>query len=234
MSIARKNMKAVMVKWDVPGIIAGNQPPNYQDNQGSIARRLVIFDFIRKVSASDGDCKLGEKLQKEVPTILIKCNKAYLEAINKYKDVDIWKILPKYFQNTRKEMADQINSLVNFLNSDILVYNTQYYCLKSKFVQLFQEHCSSNNLKKPAFKKDFYDGPFDDKNLKVVRMRKMDKDDGKMKTKEWILGVDIRDDFNDEDNISAFSGTPKKNHNNTQTSASASKSELDRALDNCL
>jgi hypothetical protein len=200
-SVARKFGTPDMKRWTVPGIISGNQPPNYQDNQGSIGRRLAIFEFAQKVNKNDIDPELSDKLKKELPSILFKCNRAYIEAVNKYRKNDIWKILPKYFQETRDQMADQINSLVNFLGSDQLIYNPEFYCKKKRFTQKFTDHCMTNNLKRSAFRKDYFEGPFEDRNIKVVRCKKFDRDDGRMVTAEWIIGVEIRDDYEDDSKL---------------------------------
>lgn len=178
---------ASSVRWNVPGIIAGNQPPGYQDNQGSIARRLIIFDFINKVK--NGDTKLGFKLEKEIPNLIFKCNRAYLEAVNNYGDKDIWKVIPKYFEKTRDVMAEQINSLVNFLNGDQVVYDKDLKVPKSEFAKAFKAYCSSNSLAMPSFTKQFYQGPFEDKDL-YIKKSKLNHN-GRNKSCDWIFGCDL-------------------------------------------
>ena len=66
-SIARKNEKALSMTWNVPGILAGNEVPNYRDNSGSVLRRLVTWNFARQVAEPDPqlDGKLEGKLEGE-------------------------------------------------------------------------------------------------------------------------------------------------------------------------
>jgi len=57
--VARKNLTATSKDpWDVPGLLAGNQVPGWVDNAGSITRRIVLFDFRKKVVV--GDMMLGK------------------------------------------------------------------------------------------------------------------------------------------------------------------------------
>jgi phage/plasmid-associated DNA primase len=79
--VAAKFKTAQTVEWKVPGALAGNEVPSWVDNSGSINRRIVLFEFPKRVH--DGDMELGRKIDREMPAILRKCNKAYLEAVHR-------------------------------------------------------------------------------------------------------------------------------------------------------
>lgn len=190
-SVAEKFKTAKSVVWKTPGIFAGNRPLGYEDNQGSIARRIILFVFGKEVKSAD--TRLGKKLQKEIPMILYKGNLAYLEAVNKYGKRDIWKALPKYFLDTRNDMASQTNPLIHFLASDAVILGENQKCRQRIFTQYFNEHIRENNLKKPAWKKDFYLGPFGNKEIKVERSAEyVDPIDGRIYRGVWYMGVGIR------------------------------------------
>ena len=72
-SVATKYKLPKVVEWPVPGILAGNEVPSFVDNAGSIVRRVLLFDFSRKVR--DGDMDLALKLEKEMAALLLKCNR---------------------------------------------------------------------------------------------------------------------------------------------------------------
>lgn len=192
-SVNVKFQTSSSAKWKVPGIIAGNQPPGYQDNQGSIARRLIIFDFINKVK--NGDTKLGQKLEKEIPNILLKCNRAYLDAVNSYGQQDIWNVVPSYFEKTRNMMAEQINSLVDFLNSELVVYDPMVHVMKKRFTLEFKQYCKTNQLPMPPFKKQFYEGPFEDKDLQIYRGVRWCQLEQRNKKGEWVIGIQLSSDI---------------------------------------
>ena len=52
-SVPEKYKTAKAYDWSVPGIMAGNRTPEYEDNQGSISRRLIVFIFNKTVEKGD-------------------------------------------------------------------------------------------------------------------------------------------------------------------------------------
>ena len=164
-SLARKYEKAMSVEWKTPGILGGNEVPNWKDNSGSVLRRIVPFNFSKKVMKADPH--LDEKLDKELPLIMMKCIKAYLDYSSKYSDQDIWNVLPKYFKNVQTQVAMVTNSLQNFLASEKVKYGEGLMCPQKIFIQIFNQHCQENNLGRFKFNPDFYMGPFSSRDIEV-------------------------------------------------------------------
>lgn len=158
-SVAIKNKTAKKVIWKVPGAAAGNTTI-FQDNSGSISRRFVTFTFKRKVSKKIGDPKLEEKLMEELPAIIKKCNAAYLWAVNKYSDQDVWNVLPGYFQTTRDEISQETNVIKNFMSSGKLEFGKDLACQEKDFKLAFNQHCNENNLGRHQIGPSIYDEPF--------------------------------------------------------------------------
>lgn len=187
-SVAEKFKTASSSRWTVPGAMAGNEAPGYTDNQGSIARRMVVFNFSKKVTK--GDTQLGRKLLNEIPLLIKKGNMAYLEAINKHGKDGIWNnVLPKYFKNTQRDMAEQTNSLINFLGSDKVKFGDKYYCKQKTFIQAYNEHVRENSLAKCTWKRDFYESVFEEHNIEICG--RDIKIDGKKPTCIYLKGVDV-------------------------------------------
>lgn len=164
-SIAVKNKSALSVEWKTPGILGGNEVPNWKDNSGSVLRRIVPWNFSKQVH--DADPKLDEKLDKELPIILCKCVKAYIDYTNKYRNKDIWNVLPAYFKTIQKQVAMVASTLYNFLESTNIVYGEDLFIPQKYFVERFNKHCKENNLGYPKFHQDFYAGPFSNKGIEV-------------------------------------------------------------------
>lgn len=164
-SIARKNEKALSITWKTPGVLAGNEIPNWRDNSGSVLRRLVTFNFAKQVI--EADPKLDEKLDSELPSIMLKCVRAYLDYSNRYSGKDIWQVLPEYFRQIQNQVAMVTNALQHFLASEKLTYGKDLFCPQKLFVQMFNQHCMENNLGKFKFNPDFYMGPFSSRDLEV-------------------------------------------------------------------
>ena len=164
-SVAIKNQTAKSVEWKTPGILGGNEVPNWRDNSGSVLRRLLPWNFAKQVK--DADCKLDEKLDAEIPAILYKCLRAYLEYAQKYSHQDIWNITPAYFKQVQTQVAMVTNTLHNFLASEKVQYGEDMCVPQKIFVQLFNQHCQENNLGKVKFNPDFYAGPFSARDIEV-------------------------------------------------------------------
>ncbi len=190
-SIARKHEKAKSVEWNTPGILGGNEVPNWRDNSGSVLRRILTWNFGKQVQ--DADPHLDDKLDKELPVILLKCVKAYLEYAQKLSDQDIWNVVPKYFMQIQTQVAMVTNSLQNFLASEKVQFGKDLCVPQKLFVQSFNQHCQENNLGRFKFNPDFYAGPFSSKNLEVRSDTRIHAEIPYSKH-PFIFGMDLVDD----------------------------------------
>jgi len=190
-SVAVKCEKAKSIEWKTPGILGGNEVPQWKDNSGSILRRILTFNFGKQVKAAD--TTLDDKLELELPQILQKCVRAYLEYAQRYSNKDIWNVVPEYFKTVQKQVAMVTSTLENFLHSPIVKVNPEGSCLRVDFVAKFNHYCLENNLGKPKFNYDFYAGPFSQRDIAVRHHTAMYK--GKMcANQEFIFGLELVDD----------------------------------------
>jgi phage/plasmid-associated DNA primase len=164
-SIAVKNKQALSIEWKTPGVLGGNEVPNWKDNSGSVLRRILPWNFSRQVL--NADPQLDEKLERELPIILLKCVKAYIDYSGKYRDRDIWNAVPEYFKTIQKQVAMVASSLIHFLESTNLEFGKDQYVPQSLFVSAFNTHCKNNNLGPHKFHQDFYAGPFSSYKIEV-------------------------------------------------------------------
>jgi hypothetical protein len=190
-SIARKYENAKSVEWKTPGILGGNEIPNWKDNSGSVLRRLLPWNFGKQVM--EADPHLEKKLDVELPLILLKCVRAYLDYAQKYSNQDIWNVVPKYFKNIQTQVAMVTNSLQNFLACEKVKYGEELFCPQKLFVQLFNQHCQENNLGRFKFNPDFYAGPFSSRSIEVRSEAKIYKGRA-YPVQPVIFGIDIVED----------------------------------------
>jgi hypothetical protein len=187
-SIAVKHQNAISAQWNTPGCLGGNEVPNWRDNSGSVLRRLLPWNFAKQVK--DADPTLEDKLDQEIPNILQKSIRAYLEMSQKYKNKDIWNIVPSYFKNIQKQVAMVASTLTNFLESTNVKYGEELKCPQEIFVKVFNQHCQANNLGKPRFNSDFYAGPFSSRDIEVRDHE--DMYNGKLySNRPFIFGLDV-------------------------------------------
>ena len=195
--INRKFEQAKSVQWNIPGFFAGNEIPGWCDNSESLSRRWVPFQFNHKPKNLDPD--LGKKLTMELPRIMLKANRAYLAAVKAYANKDIWKWLPKYFVDQRKMMAEQTNTLVSFINSDLLHLDLENYMLESEFKNNYKSYCNSNSMTVHKWSSDYWQGPFAQHGIERKELKKpMSLPDGTT-LKGWVLkGVCVRKQRDDD------------------------------------
>ena len=188
-SLAVKHEKAKSMVWIVPGILAGNQIPDWKDNAGSILRRILPWNFSRQVK--EADPHLDRKLDDELPVILEKCVRAYLDYAGKYDDKDIWNVVPKYFKKNQDEMAKNVSTLIHFLEAPEVRYGADLCIPQKEFVFLFNQHCMRNNLPRSTFSPDFYAGPFSTRDI-VVEMGVTRMWEGRHFTNQpFIMGLNV-------------------------------------------
>ena len=189
-SIAIKHEKAKSFEWTVPGILGGNEVPNWKDNSGSVLRRMLTVNFGKQVK--EADPTLEVKLEAELPAILQKCVRGYLEYSQKYANKDIWNVVPEYFHAIQKQVAIVASTLENFLQSPDVIIKEGAFCPKSAFISRFNEYCNNNHLGKPRFTYDFYVGPFSSRDIVVRRDTQVYKSN-MYDNQDFIFGLDIVD-----------------------------------------
>lgn len=189
MQINIKNKTAISTKWRVPAIFAGNEVPSWADAAGSIQRRLVVYDFTKPVT--QGDMRLGEKLEAEMPDIIVKCNRAYLERSEEDGDKNIWGLLGPYFHKTSSELAQTINVLESFMESDEVQYGEDLFVPYDEFKNSVTAYASINGYQRPRFNQDYIRGPFAKRRITIVKGTKIWR--GRTLTKDFLLGADLVD-----------------------------------------
>ena len=198
--------------WKTPGMLAGNETPNYTDNSGSLSRRLLIFTFMNKVPKKSVDPLLGKKLKLEIPNLLKKANMAYLDAVNKYGKKSIWEVVPKYFVKNQQELTRNTNALMAFLDSGLVEYGNDMYVRETVFKNAFNTFCKENNFKRCKYNKDLYSLPFanseEKHNVKITplarRKLKYPRNTNNTCHGTFITGMDLRQE---EDPVNLFIDT---------------------------
>jgi GTPase SAR1 family protein len=178
-----KFQKAHSVEWHVPGILAGNELPNWGDNSGSFSRRAIIFEFLKQVK--NGDMELARKLDREMAAILKKCNRGYLETATQYARDNVWNHLPAYFRQTRSELEEAANSAEHFLSSGKMVFGKDLHCRYDDFVAAYREHAKAFNFPFKKISKDLWNTPFQKRTMRVVFEER-----NNMST-YWVRGADF-------------------------------------------
>lgn len=186
--------------------MGGNAVPGWEDQQGSIVRRIVLFNFVKAVE--NVDTTIPDKLTAEMPCLLVKCNRAYLQAVREVGTRSIWarNVLPQYFHTTKDEMSQIVNSMRGFLGSrDLVKTSPDLYCPLVEVKAAYFEFVRDHNIRPvPRWTTDLYRGPIQAKGLRLRTMTKeYPQQSGVRKRGDFVVGMDLvrnmKDTGEDED-----------------------------------
>jgi hypothetical protein len=187
--IQRKNKEALSILWKIPGLLAGNQVASWQDNSGSIARRIVMLRFEKMVI--DVDPNLDREIKRDIGSLLHKCCKAYLNASAAYGHCDVWKktkkthelaknedpyehdVLPKYFHDSKEMTRTLTNPMAAFLRNGPITRVNRELGLGmpwDRFKALANDYFEKNNYKKYSWRADQYVNILDDFGINVQKL----------------------------------------------------------------
>ena len=146
-AVAIKHKCAINKKWDVPGVLCGNEVPGWADAAGSVVRRIVLFDFPKKVR--DGDPHLFTKLKDSIGAFICKINRAYLTAVEEFGNQDLWKpgILPNRLIKANRELQCEVDGLTSFLQNDSdIMFDKDKYILEKEFREAYKKYAQRKGL----------------------------------------------------------------------------------------
>lgn len=194
-SVSRKHKTPLDMEWKPQGALAGNELFGYKDNGNSIGRRIILFEFEKALTAEQLKKDLTSELKQELPRILVKCNKAYREAVKEWGRQNIWANIPKYFVKNRDYLLEQTNTLLQFLKSERVVFKDNVFMPKDQFVIAYQAYCKEYCIEGHKFNKDLYSAPFaicEAKEKIKIKLARNPKIDGVRHSGDFIRGVQFK------------------------------------------
>lgn len=193
--IPRKNMTALDQDWKVPILMAGNEPPDWEDKSKSVRRRMIPLYMRNRVL--DSDPGLLKRIMAASPQCLVKLNRCYRQFREDWGDKDVWSphVFPEQMHNWQMEMLGNVDILSRFIKErcivrgDLWVPEKQF---KTAFFS-FKRECSDGGGKSVTWTTDFYHSTFTDHN--VTTLARCDKQyRGRYVTDRWCMGIDIIDE----------------------------------------
>lgn len=188
-SVARKGLPPLMVTWSSHGIFAGNGIMKWNDNGGSVSRRLMIVLFKRIVT--NGDPKLFSKMKREIAAFIKKSVCSYLCMVQQYAFTDLWNVLPDELKESKSELQSQTNSLEAFVTSEDMQVHPELFIPFKVFKELFETFCSKEHRDFHNLDPDYWGLVFQKHSIKVENGIKDYNGEPALDTK-WITGIDVR------------------------------------------
>lgn len=192
--IYRKHKNAVTQEWTVPGIFMGNEAGDWFNSSNSISRRMVLCRFDHKPKEPNPNL-LGE-LREELPAILLKCNRAYRDAVETFGNRDIWKVLPDYFTATQRHMQETTNPFTSFLKAHVnLDKGEDLFMPLNDLAAMFREYCDTNGhpRHKTQWNEDMYMTAFREQTPPLTVRTATHSYQGRAPySGEWVYGITAR------------------------------------------
>ena len=191
LSIAGKHKEARTIKWEVPGLLLGNEIGPWTNASGSMERRLLVCEFDHRIRESDPD--MEKKLQEELPTIIYKCQQAYVELFNACGNQGIWERIPTYFKGIQQKISNGNNPIKQFIeNEQSLYFNPAALMCLTDFQIMFLEFCKPRGLNSTQFTLDEYKSILEDIGFSIKHMTATIN--GQKKAGKHIIGIGKRGD----------------------------------------
>lgn len=139
-------------------LAAGNYLPDYKDNSGSIGRRNVIFLLEQLVT--ERDTRLKEKIELELPTLVLRCIRKYMHFVKNDGNKDIWDLVPAQLREQQEVVRTETNPLYKFIqggdNYYEILYDESSATLLSDFQSAYKNHMQFCLQQKYTWTGDYY------------------------------------------------------------------------------
>lgn len=137
-------------------IVVGQELAAFYNNQGNLARRLLIWTFKKRPDVVD--TTLPQRILNDLPKIIVSFNRAYLalvrESTRRFPDTkEVSPLLPQYFKNQEIAMAGERNTLQAALHHEeyfVFAVNKALitvYCPQQRFWDVYHRYCTDNRIR---------------------------------------------------------------------------------------
>ena len=194
LQLAVKNCPSIKVKWKPPLISAGNQLYGYSDNSGSLTRRLPVMEFDELVKV--GDSNLGPNLTAEIPTMILKSNRGYLDYVRTARETginDIWHYLPQYFIDNKLRVSAKTQGCLHFIMNKLVSGDREKRIKLDDFVLALNTHMRDFGFPKQPFDKDLWMAPFEAYKLNI------EKDRSRHTKVQYVYGCEFLENSSETD-----------------------------------
>ncbi len=188
-NVARKYKTALDVVWGVPGGFAGNVLPDWQDNGGSVARRLVTLEFKKRVL--NVDTSLFQRCKHNKDRFIYVISRAYGEILRLCQNQSFKARMPQKFRDSEESVLKELKSFDTWLttyckiDADDTPAEKKSHVLWKDLTKMWKNHHIQNNLQRVGFTSTLYNNVFLKYSLQIL-----DRGNDKVKEK-LVMGLDI-------------------------------------------
>ena len=172
-SVTRKHKQPITLPWESHGGFAGNKLPPWTDNGGSLARRVIVLEFLKVVQTCDPN--LFDKCVGQRDRFLKVVVSAYQELSSRYSNVGIKEVMPDKFKKSERKALLELNCLLQFVQEtcdvegyDVAETDRVYTQSFADFNLAFKGYCKRLGLHHRSLTYNFYNGVFAKLQVSVV------------------------------------------------------------------
>lgn len=173
LSMPVKHSAPIKRAYDTPMIMSGNELPGFQDNMGSVARRILAFLFAFVVKQPDS--RMQKWLDEERAAFICKANRTYRNMLRRYPNLgSVWKVLPEELQKIREETASNRNALQGAIHSDEIQFakegvdeDDSVYMPLDSLRALVVKYAKDYGMQMPQWTPDYYKIPLMNLGLRI-------------------------------------------------------------------
>lgn len=178
-------------KWDL------------EEVEGSVARRVLIFLFTKRLNANDVDSQLFQRIMMDTGSWLIKAQLAYKYFVDRIANNGLWSEhgVPAYFRYTRDVIEIRNNCHLAFLRAGFgpngeFLFHPNAYISEGSYLEAAHHFAKRKGMTFPEWLPENYEAQFEDFNLKyAARGRMVDKHGEPLTDDRYIRGIGYVSDF---------------------------------------
>lgn len=146
MDIQVKGKDDVTCKWKGHLVWASNYVPDYDDKQGSITRRMIIFELPYDVEEKEKDLTLQNRIiSTELPQLFLRFIHKYKQHVQFLAGSSVDSHLPEFLSSTLTEVKMSTNLLKSFIEDGshrvTVMRDDDQFTLFSEFVSSYNNYC---------------------------------------------------------------------------------------------
>ena len=131
--IARKHLQAVVIQWKQPMMFSGNMVAFWNDNNGNMTRRTVLFRFEKRVKQMLADMTL--LIRQHMPEMIFRANACYrraCELMNGQTNIQDSPYFPTVLRKNLEQFSAELNPVTAFLtSSEVRLHAKDFVLLKT-------------------------------------------------------------------------------------------------------
>lgn len=203
-SVAIKHQEAESIVWKGSMLFCGNEIPDWRDASNSMARRVLMFIFAKKIDAVDTG--LFARMKRGIDAFLFRIALTYHRAVIRYGDVGIWgidrrgmSVLPPQLHAFHSEMMNSVQPLLRYIKDsgevrleiDDPQAPMESMCVPEEtFIVGFKNFCKTMGIDFPQWNRDTYSTTFEHHGIRRVHAER--EWQGEMVSTNFLLRVTLK------------------------------------------